>query len=340
MNLVITIIIGVLMFCLLILAHEFGHFITAKKCGVKVNEFSIGMGPLLWHKDTEETKYSIRALPIGGYCAMEGEDEESEDARSFSNASCPRKLLIVSAGAIMNVLLAILLMIIVCFVMGTATTTISGFVEGSYFREAGLKTGDRIIQINDKKVDEWGDISNALDGLGGSDEVTVKVVRDGEQVTVTSHLMKNSGQYIIGITPKMSRAPAKCIQAGFASTWNMTVEMYKIFGQLFTGHLSLDALSGPVGIFYVVGQSAHQGLIYVIYLTALISLNLAIVNMFPFPALDGGRFLLILIRRVTGKLISAKAENAINFAGLMLLFALMIYVTFNDVLKFVLPSFK
>jgi Predicted membrane-associated Zn-dependent proteases 1 len=340
MNLAITIIIGIIMFCLLILVHEFGHFITAKACGVKVNEFSLGMGPQIWSRQKGETKYSFRALPIGGFCAMEGEDEDSDDDRAFNKKSAPRKGLIVCAGAFMNLVTCIVLMIIVCFVIGTASTTIGSFLSNSNFQKAGLRVGDKIVQVDDKKINDWEDVSKALSGVGSSDKVTVTVKRDGKNVSVTSTLMNNSGSYIIGIHPKMVRNPVKCVANGFVSTWNMTKSMYKVIVQLFSGQVSTKELSGPVGIFYMVGESAHQGFIYVVYLTALISLNLAIVNMLPLPALDGGRLLLIIIRRFTGKLISDSTENKINFVGLMLLFALMIYVTFNDVLRFIVPAFK
>jgi regulator of sigma E protease len=231
-------------------------------------------------------------------------------------------------------------MIIVCFVIGTASTTIGSFLSNSNFQKAGLRVGDKIVQVDDKKINDWEDVSKALSGVGSSDKVTVTVKRDGKNVSVTSTLMNNSGSYIIGIHPKMVRNPVKCVANGFVSTWNMTKSMYKVIVQLFSGQVSTKELSGPVGIFYMVGESAHQGFIYVVYLTALISLNLAIVNMLPLPALDGGRLLLIIIRRFTGKLISDSTENKINFVGLMLLFALMIYVTFNDVLRFIVPAFK
>ena len=340
MNLAVTIIIGVIMFCLLILLHEFGHFATAKLCGVKVNEFSLGMGPLLFHKQKGETQYSFRLLPIGGFCAMEGEDEDSDDDRAFNKKSPGKKAIIVCAGAVMNLLTAILLMIIVCFVIGTASTTVGQFVSGSNFEAAGLQVGDKIVQINEAKVNEWSDVSKALNKVDKKSVVAVTAERNGSDVTIKAKLMEKDGSYLIGIQPKMVRNPIKCVANGFVATWNMTKSMYKVIGQLFTGQVSTKDLSGPVGIFYMVGESANQGFIYVIYLTALISLNLAIVNMLPFPALDGGRLLLIIIRRCTGKLISDSTENKINFVGIMLLFGLMIYVTFNDILRFVVPVFK
>ncbi len=339
MSTILTIIYAILMFCVLIFIHEFGHFIAAKKNDVKVNQFAVGMGPVLWKKQKGETLYSIRALPIGGFCAMEGEDEDSSDPRAFNNKAGWRKAIIVCAGAFMNVLLAVILMIAVVFTLGTATTTVGAFVDGNHAEGAGMRAGDRIVRVQGQKIDQWEEVSGALQKVDG-DSVSVTVERDGGEVDLQVPLMEQDGRKMIGISPKMERHLGSAIIEGPKLTWYMTTTMYSTLKQMVTGDVSSKDLSGPVGIVYMVGQSSKQGLVYFLYLVALISLNLGIINMLPLPALDGGRLLFIIIRGFTGKAITDQMEGRVHFIGLMLLFALMIYVTWNDIGRFILPFFR
>lgn len=335
-----TIIYAILIFCVLIFVHEFGHFITAKACGVKVNQFAIGMGPAIWKKQKGETLYAIRVFPIGGFCAMEGEDEDSDDPRAFNNQPAWQRAIILAAGSLMNLLTCIVLAIIIAFYLGQSTTILQSVEPGSPAEAAGLKAGDQVVQIDDKKINEWSDIIDTV-GYSKAKSCEVTVLRDGQEVTVTSQLEYNKEQErnMIGITPKVERSFFGSIRSGFKNTWSMTVLMYDTLRQLFTGDVSVKELSGPVGIVYAVNLSAQSGVIYVVYLAALLSLNLAIINMLPFPALDGGRLLFLLIRKVTGKRVTDEMEGKIHFVGIMLLFMLMIYVTFNDVIKFIVPIF-
>ncbi|MGI6722684.1 MAG: RIP metalloprotease RseP [Anaerovoracaceae bacterium] len=335
-----TIIYAILMFCFLILIHEFGHFIAAKGCGVQVNEFALGMGPAIFQKKKGETLYSLRCLPIGGYCAMEGEDEDSENPRAFNHKKAWQKAVIVCAGAAMNVILAIILMCIVTYYIGVATTTIADFSKGSLAQEAGLASGDRIVQIDNRKIKKWDDVSGVLEDKKKGDVVAITVERDGARKVVETPLIRASGRTMIGITPKMEKNAGLAVVQGFKSTWGLTKQMYDIIRQLVTGKVSTKQLSGPVGIVAIVGQTAKQGVIYLIYLMALISLNLGVFNMLPFPALDGGRLAFIVIRKITGKVITDSIEAKVNLAGLMLLFGLMIYVTWNDIMRFIVPHFQ
>ncbi len=336
-----TFIYAVLIFCLLIFVHEFGHFVTAKLCGIKVNEFAIGMGPAFFKKQKGETLYSVRVFPIGGFCAMEGEDEDSEDERAFNNQPAWQRAIVLAAGSIMNLLTAIVLMIIIAFYMGQATTTIDVVNDGSPAYEAGIMAGDEIIMIEDKEITEWKDLQTIV-GENEGEEITFTVLRDGQEtdIAVTPEYDKEAGRSLVGVTPTMARNPVKAVGAGIQDTWDMTVMMYDLIGQLFTGDVSAKELSGPVGIVYVVNDSAKMGLIYVVYLAALLSLNLAVINMLPFPALDGGRLLFLLIRKITGKRVTDEMEGKIHFIGIMLLFALMIYVTWNDIIRFIVPIFS
>ena len=336
-----TIIYAIIIFCLLIFVHELGHFIVAKVCGVKVNEFAIGMGPAIFKKQKGETLYAVRLFPIGGFCAMEGEDEDSEDDRAFNNKPAWQRALVLTAGSFMNLLTAVVLMIVIAFVVGQATTTVNEVLDDSPAYRAGMMSGDRIVEVDGTAVDEWNDVITYI-GESSRDTADIVVERDGAQQTLTAALEydKESGRNKIGITPEMKHSVAGSVGSGMKNTWNMTVMMYKVIKQLFTGDVSVSELSGPVGIVYAVNQSAKAGVIYVVYLASLLSLNLAIMNMLPFPALDGGRLLSLLIRKITGKRITDAIEGKIHFIGIILLMVLMVYVTWNDIVKFIAPIFS
>ena len=336
-----TIIYAILIFCVLIFVHEFGHFIAAKACGVKVNEFSIGMGPAFFKKQKGETLYSLRIFPIGGFCAMEGEDEESNDERAFNRKPAWQRAVVLAAGAFMNLLTAVILMIIIAFWSGQATTVVDEVLDDSPAYEAGLQSGDEIVAVNDSRINDWNDI---LAAIGGSkaDSVELTVERNGRNISVTSAIEydEEAGRSKVGIKPVVRHNIIESIGTGIKNTGNMTVMMYDIIKELITGGVSAKELSGPVGIVYAVNDTAKAGIIYVVYLSALLSLNLAIMNMLPFPALDGGRLLFLLIRKITGKRVTDEMEGKIHFIGIVLLMVLMVYVTWNDIVKFIVPLFS
>lgn len=335
-----TVIYAIVIFCMLIFVHELGHFVVAKACGVKVNEFSIGMGPAIFKKQKGETLYAARVFPIGGFCAMEGEDEDSDDERAFNNQPVWQRALVLAAGSFMNLLTAIVLMIIIAFAVGQATTTIENVVDGSPAYEAGIMPGDRVIAVDGEKTNEWNSIIIKI-GSSKGETANITVNRDGREITLNSELVydEEAGRNKIGITPETEHNLVGSFTAGVKNTWNMTVMMYDILKQLFTGDVSAKELSGPVGIVYAVNESAKAGVIYVVYLAALLSLNLAVMNMLPFPALDGGRLLFLAIRKVTGKRVTDEMEGKVHFIGIVLLMLLMVYVTWNDIVKFVAPIF-
>ncbi len=339
-----TAILAILLFCVMIFPHELGHFIAAKRCGVRVNEFAFGMGPVIWKKQRGETLHSIRLLPIGGFCAMEGEDEESEDERAFGNKKPWQKIVILAAGSLMNVLCAIIIMCIVVGVRGFATTTIGQITGGSAAEASGLAVGDKIISITTTQetyeIDQWADVSEAMNSVTSGDGITIGYERGGSSYTVDANPTLSEGvdsqgntvnYYVLGISCKISHSPFKALVAGTQSTWAMTKMMFAALLQLFTGEASPDELTGPVGMVQMVSKTTEYGFWYYGFLTALICLNLAVINMLPLPALDGGRIIFVLYSALTGKQVSEKVEGTIHLAGLALLMLLMIYVTFNDV---------
>jgi len=328
-----TIIYALIIFLFLIFIHEFGHFISAKACGVRVNEFSLGMGPTLFKKQKGETLYCFKAIPIGGYCAMEGEDEESEDDRAFNKKKSWQKILILVAGATMNLILCIVIMSGIALHSGAATTTLESVTDGGPAYTAGIEAGDKIVAIDGNDVNKWSDVNKYINEAG-ENPVTVEVERDGviHQMTMNS-VVSETGNRIIGVYCMMSHNPVYALKSGVVATWDMAVTMLEIIKELFTGDVSTDALSGPIGIVSVVNESVNMGFTYMLYLTALISLNLAVFNLLPFPALDGGRILFVIIRKFTSGVISDKVESTVHFIGIMCLFALMIYVTWNDIVR-------
>jgi regulator of sigma E protease len=332
-----TIIYAIIMFCILVLVHEGGHFIAAKSVGVKVNEFAVGMGPVLFKKTKGETQYSVRLFPIGGFCAMEGEDDDSEDERSFNRKSIWAKAVIIVAGSFMNLVLAIAIMACSVFYLGTPSTVIDQFSDISPAREAGLLQGDKIVAVEEYEIKNWSDITAAISNQT-DDEVTIIVERGKEQLSYTMILASETetGRKIVGITPSVSRNLGTAILTGGKATWSMTLSMVDVIGQLVTGEVSAKELTGPIGITVAVSDSVKYGFIYVANLAALISLNLAIVNMLPFPALDGGRLVFLVIRKATGRTITDDIEAKVHFLGIMLLFGLMIYVTWQDIGRFIL----
>ena len=312
---------------------------AAKACGVKVNEFAIGMGPKVLKKQKGETLYSVRAFPLGGFCAMEGEDEDSQDERAFNRKSVWKKAIIIVAGAAMNLIIAIILMIAVNYMNGVPTTTISQVEENSPAYTAGIQKGDKILSINDKKINSWDDVQ-AVKNAVNTRELNIKVQRKDTELNIKTTLKENDRNKIIGIVPVSEKNIVKAIANGPSATWNMAKSMYSGLYSLITGKVSAKELSGPVGIVYLINKGISRGFATVLYLTSLISLNLAIINMLPLPALDGGRLLMVIIRRLTGKAISSKVEGVIHAVGLGLLLLWTIYVTWNDIVRFIVPIFK
>ncbi|MBQ2867075.1 MAG: RIP metalloprotease RseP [Firmicutes bacterium] len=326
----VTAMYALLVFCVLIMVHELGHFFAAKLTGVQVNELSLGMGPKLFEHQGKETLYTLRLLPIGGFCAMEGEDEESENERAFNNKPAISRALIIVAGAVMNVLLAVVILSAIAGYTGIASTELDSVTEGKPAYQAGIRPGDEIIEINGEKVNFFVEVRNQI---RQSEDTVELVLRRGDQKVYASIPVEigEDGYPIIGIVAKVTKNPLTAIHYGAVATVDMGKSMVGFIAQLFTGQSSVNELTGPVGIVSAIGQQAKHGFIYVANLAALISLNLGIMNMLPLPALDGGRLLFIIINGITGKAVSEELEGKIHMAGMLLLFGLMAYVLLQDV---------
>lgn len=328
----------------MIFPHELGHFIAARRMGVKVNEFAFGMGPAIWKKQGTETLYSIRLFPVGGFCAMEGEDGDSGDSAdpgAFGNKKPWQKIVVLAAGSFMNIICAIVIMSLIVGIMGFTTTVIDEVADDLPARAAGIQEGDKIIQIDNTKIEQWADVSKAIQASeGNAMEVTFERDKEVKTVSVVPQLKDgvdaqgNPVQgYALGVTCKISHNPFMAVVDGAQATWNMVKMMFSALGQLFSGQAGVDELSGPVGMINMVNQTSRYGFWYYGFLTALICVNLAIINMLPLPALDGGRIIFVIYTMITGKTVSEKVEGAIHMVGMALLLALMVFVTMNDITR-------
>ncbi len=327
----LTVILGILLFLFLIFPHELGHFLMARAVGVKVNEFAFGMGPAIWKKQGKETLYSVRLLPVGGYCAMEGEDKDSDDERAFNKKSPGAKILVLAAGAAMNVLIAVVVMSGIMFATGEATNVINKVVKDSPAAAAGIEHGDRIVDAGGKKIGNWYDFHESMRGQKKPFKLTVE--RKGERKTFSVSPKEEKGRYVIGVSAVVEKNLFKSVARGAKSTWILTGRMYAGLKDLVTGKVAMKEVTGPVGMIGLVHQTTSRGLTPFFYLLVFISLNLAIFNLLPFPALDGGRIIFVIIRMVTGKAITDRQENMVHGAGMILLLTLMVFATWNDLVR-------
>lgn len=332
------ILLAVVLFLLLIVFHEFGHFIVAKKSGIKVNEFAVGMGPLVYSKEKGETTYSFRAIPIGGYCAMEGEDDESSDPRSFDNAPASKRFLTILAGPVANLIIAVLVFTIVGVIGGVVTTTVSDFIEDSPAQAAGIEKGDEILKINGQEIGDFTDISKVVNDFykdkDFDKEITVLAKRNGKDLDFAFKPKVDGENTYIGIIPAR-RTPGffEAIGLGFKETGRNVKMIFTILGRLFTGKLAFGALSGPVGVLKELGNQAQNGLASLLYFLAYISVNLAVFNLLPIPALDGSKLLTSGIEIITGKKINKKLEEKITMVGFFILLGLILVVSIKDIVN-------
>lgn len=341
MSTVISIISAVLIFCVIVVVHEFGHFIVARKCGIDVQEFAIGMGPVIFKKQGKHTLFTFRLLPLGGFCSM-GEDEESDNENSFRNKSVWRRIAVIAAGAIMNLILGFILSLIIFLVAGKVTTTIiAEIVPGSGCETAGMAVGDRITKVNGLHIFTANDIIYELrnDEDGVLDFV---VERDGEKLTFNGvkfglTVDEETGERVLNYDFKVymkNMTAAELLPAAANKFMYYSRLILMSLRDLISGKYGLNNLQGPVGIVTVISESAQESgfdIGYLLDIAMLISVNVGIFNLLPLPALDGGRLVFLIIEAIRRKPIKAETEGMVHFAGFALLMLLMIIVTFNDV---------
>lgn len=330
----LMIIAALAVFLIVVLFHEGGHFLAAKSVGIRVNEFAIGMGPKLLGTTRGDTLYSLRLLPIGGYCAMEGEDDESDSPDSFDRAKPWQRFITILAGPLMNLVIAF-----VCFAVFTGTVgkpipVVESVIPGSALEEAGFRPDDKITAINGKKIDSMQDLQLIVQA-DGAKEMEIEYVRDGQTKTarVTPKVDPEApGKYMIGIRAKTVVDVGYTLSEAWSMLWKLFFQLFTILGMLFTGKLSLGAVSGPVGVVKVIGEAAQQGIQSLLFLTGYISLNLAFFNLLPIPALDGSKLLLIIVEKLRGKPMNKTLENRITMGGFIFLLGLLLLVSVKDVI--------
>ena len=343
------IVIAIIMFGVLIAIHEFGHFITAKACGVRVDEFAIGMGPAIWKKQKGETMYALRILPIGGFCAM-GEDEESEDPRAFPNQSFWKKLIILCAGSFMNFLLGVVLIVLMYGNAGAFTSpVIDSFMEGCpYSGDGAFEEGDRFYSIDGHRIYLFSDVSMFLERGDGVYDIVVE--RGGEKVELNNMELVPTVQTDEGMKYGLVWGVEEAtFGAKLRYTWNTTLEFSRLvwlgLGDLINGAVGMDEMAGPVGIVDMMNdvgshaESTADAVYSMLYFSAFIAINLAIMNMLPIPALDGGRVFLMLvtvvIEAVSRRKLDPKYEGYIHMVGMGLLLLLMVVVMYNDIVRLI-----
>lgn len=346
----ITILISLLAFGFLIFIHEFGHFITARLFGVTVKEFSIGMGPrLMWYESKRSgTTYSLSMLPIGGYVAMAGEDEESDDPNAFNKKPAWQRFIITAAGATVNILFGFLAMMIIVGLLRVGGTTVGGFATDEEMLDMGesvdissrsdsfLKPGDVIISVEGNYVSIADEVSYQIMRYGNK-PVDLVVFRDGSEVELKDCVfptMEEQGQ-IFGVMDFRVYEKEKDFFSFFEITFKKTVLVIRMCWEsiidLITGRYTVAAVSGPVGITSAIGDAVSQGLLSVLNLIVIISINLGFMNLLPIPALDGGRLIVLLVEMIFRKKLPPKVEAAINSIGLAALLLLSVIIMVKDI---------
>lgn len=369
-----NIVVLLLILTLLIFVHEFGHFITSKMCGVHVYEFALGMGPkvLGFRRKNDPTEYTLRALPIGGFCQLAGEDMEDDEDLPKDKFLCNKpklqRVIILVAGVTMNFITAIILLFFIAFIWGSTEqrSFIGGVEEGSPAFRAGIKEGDKVVGCNGYKIDTWDKLSVITTMKNKNDYIEYEILHeDGKKETyklipdeyvtyedknilITEENTKekilkdnNWDEKDVTVGKKIGiSAPTEkltgfvpSIKYAFRKFANIVIMMLMILWSLITGRIGLNALSGPVGMYSVVGTVAKFGIANIIYLAAYLSVNLGVLNILPFPAFDGGRVLFIAIEAITHKKVDPKVEAAFHSVGFILLMILMLVITCQDILR-------
>lgn len=343
MNTAYTILITLAIIAVLILVHEFGHFIVARRIGIPVWEFSLGFGPRLVGTKKNGTEYSIRAIPLGGYVRMAGEEPgDGDNPDGYSRRTPLEKMAVSFAGPFMNLVAALLIFIYVYSVSGVQdnsnTSMIGQVLAGTPAQVAGLKAGDKVVAINGSGIDNWQELTKSIGSDPGGKTLVVRVDRKGQSMDIKVNPVydKNQKKYMIGVKPVITYKKMGIVDAvknGFQRTWEFTVLLLSGLGLMVSGGASMNDLAGPVGITKIVGQVAAIGWSELLAFSAFLSINLGILNLLPIPALDGSRMIFAAVEGIRRKPLDPEKEGMIHWLGFMFLIGLMIIVTFNDIIK-------
>ena len=352
MSTIINVLIALFVFSAIIYFHELGHILLAKKNGIYVNEFAIGMGPALFSFQKKETKYSIRAIPMGGFCAMLGEDEAVEDEHSFSAKSVWARLSVVVAGPVFNFILAFILALIFIGVCGYDAPKVGAFSDNSPAKEAGLEEGDIITEFNGHKIYNYREVLVYMQFGQSGDEITLLVDRNGNELEYSFTPEKTENGYKMGIV-SAGYEKGNALDVVKYSALELRYQIKTVFlslKYLFTGKVGIKNMAGPVGIVSMMSNTIDKAkesaggnaglaviniVINMLNFAILLSANLGVMNLLPFPALDGGRTLLLLVEGIFRKKLPVEKEAAINMVGFVLLIGLMVIVMFQDVIKII-----
>lgn len=346
-----TFIIFMLILGVLIIVHEFGHFIMAKKVGVKVEQFSFGFGPKLFARKKGDTEYSVSAIPLGGFVKLAGDNLEEYSGKPFEyySKTPKQRAWIIFFGPLLNYFMGFLFFWLIFFVgYPTLTTKIGDVLEGFGAKEAGVQAGDKITEIDNKKVEFWEDMQKIIQTKKMSEVVKLGVLRNNKEITLNVLIKEKNvddllGQKhsvgLLGISPseeivKVRHGLFESFFLGLNKVWDLTILTYKALWRMITGQLSLkESVTGPLGVFFIASKAAELGIIPVLHLIAVLSVSLAIFNLLPLPVLDGGHIFLLGLEKIRGKGLGLKAEQVVTQTGLVLIITLAVFVTYNDIMR-------
>jgi len=348
----ITLLIFILILSTVIIVHEFGHFIIAKRMGVRVEKFSLGFGPQLLRKKKNETEYCISAIPLGGYVKLAGDNLEEYKGHKYEyfSQAPSRRFQIIFFGPLLNYILGVLLFWVIFFAgYPTLTTKVGGLLDGFGAKQAGIEIGDKILAVDAKPVYFWEDLQKAIQNKKNTEKVLLSVLRKNKELEVEVNIRmkkiddqlgqeRNVG--LLGITPfdevvKVKHGFFKSLGLGISKTWDLTAVTYKALWLIITGRLSMrESITGLPGMYFITSKAASMGIVAVLHLVAVLSVSLAIFNLLPLPVLDGGHILFLGIEKIRGRTLSIKSERVITQVGLTLILTLAVLVTFNDLARF------
>lgn len=348
----LSLIIFLLVLSVLIVVHEYGHFIAARRLGVKVESFCLGFGPKIFSKKKNDTEYTLNLIPLGGFVKLAGdtlEEYKGQGYEYFSKTPFQRAQIILF-GPILNYLLGFLFFWIILFAgYPTLTSKVGGVIDGFGAKQAGVESGDKIIAINDKKIASWEELQKAIYDFKNLDVVRLSILRDNAikeiKVTIKEKQVDDLlGQKLkvglLGITPsdeiiKVRHGFFESFILSINKTYGLTVLTYKALWRIITGNMSLkESVTGPLGMFFITSKAASQGLIVLLHLMAVLSISLCIFNLLPLPVLDGGHIVLLVIEKIRGKYLSLKTEQIITKVGFTLIVSLALVITYNDFWRF------